>query len=134
MGIFPFVIHRIAIDFSHGDYLEGSIGILFIAVMLGGIALVLYGVFYLFDTAFLPTSTCDGTVAGKYFKDGWTQPGDPDIHYPPQWNVQVRSMAVVGAIDVGEEAYARYHQGQAITVWYRVGRFTGIRRIHAIGR
>ncbi len=133
MDLILFVIHSTENDLSHGDYLVAAIGIFFLAAMLGGVVLAAYGVFYLFDTAFLPSRTCDGTVAGKYYTEGWTQPGDPDIEWPPQWNVRVRSAAIVGTIDVGEQAYHRFHGDQAITVWYRVGRFSGTRRLHAIG-
>lgn len=128
------VLHSIARDLSHGYFVEAANGLFFVCLMLAVIALIAYGIFSLLDTAFVSNHTCQGTVVDKYFVDGWTDLVNAvPIDHPAHWCVRVEGSRVSGQIDLDPKVSERYPRGQAITIWYRVGRISRNSYVQAIG-
>lgn len=106
-----------------------TIGIVVTLLVLSLVAAILWGLFYLIDTCFLPTEQDAGVINGKDYEPSsfMLMPiGGVLIPYPTddEWDVSVNIGNKSGWMDVGQEFYAAAYLGMPVTARYSIRRFT----------
>lgn len=106
-----------------------TIGIFVILVTLCLVAAILWGLFYLTDTCFLPTKQDAGVIDGKDHEPSsfvLMPVGGVLIPQtiPDEWDVSVNIGNKSGWIDVGRKFYAAAYTGMPVTARYSIRRFT----------
>jgi len=123
-------IRRMLFDFG---WPTTVLTIILIVMTLAIVASVIYGLFYLLDTCFLPTYEQKGVIDGhSYSPPSMILIGTGGIlnpyHIPEGWSVRVRVGKRAGWMSVTKLSYDFVRDGQPVVARFTNRRFT--RKIH----
>lgn len=141
MGFIKFFFEMLHDMFTSG-WFGVVLGIIILAAVLGAIGMVLWGVFYAFDSWFLPERTEPGVLTWRSHSPAHYQPMVTSagngittttmLYIPDSWSVGVRVGKRVGSMDCSQRYYDQAKQDQPVMVHYVNGRMSGKMYVKAL--
>lgn len=120
--------------FKDGDGLGIVMGVIFWLLGLLLLGLVIWGIFYLADSSFLPVQQAEGRVTRKYIVPAhddthfqWIGkvPMTTTTHYEAEYRAVVKVDGKYDEISLSDTCFRLIDSGQRVNCWYVIGRFSG---------